>query len=404
MLKSLLMLILSSVPLMQPAAQNISAYGTVKANLGLDYYDKDSYLYNSSMGEYYIDNYMLLTTHTRFSENTGVFAELSADLLIEELISSQSDETEQRIAFELHEAFLSVPLTDFLFLTLGKKRIVWGTGLSYNPSDFINPPKDPLYPNEERRGVYSVLLELFTEWFSITQALVLYDDIEYFGYGTKISTSALVPATDLHIIFYYSENAGINLGASFDTTPFGDIPVLQNLALHGEAGFSQISNRFIYSSGTGDLIQRAGRSDFYKNFLAGLRYTVPGSDTLVTTEYYYIDDGYLPAEIDNIIDYGFITEIVYEPGLFCRHNLMISVNQAQLTQHANAFTDTLGLSASLLINLMDGSFFATGKIESSVINNCIFTLEGGCFFGDKKTEYGLSPQCFYVAFAVTGGF
>ncbi|MBN1799490.1 MAG: hypothetical protein JW822_13025 [Spirochaetales bacterium] len=403
-MRKTLIVILLVAPLLALAAQNITVFGTVKANLALDYYDQYSLLYNNAMGQYYIDNYLLLTTHTRFYENPGVFAELSADLLIQELIASQSDETKQSITFELNEAFLSVPLADFLFFTLGKKRLIWGTGLAYNPSDFINPPQDPLHPYEERQGVYSALLELFTEWLSITQAAVLYDNLEYFGYGTKLSTSALIPALDLNIIFYYSENAGINLGASCDTTPFAEIPVLQNMALHFEAGFSQKSEQLIYDSDTGTLTQRADRDDFYKNFLAGLRYTVPGWETLIAAEYYYIDGGYLPAEIDTIIDRGFIADAIYEPGLMCRHNLMFSITQPQLTRQANVFTDTLELSASLLMNLMDGSFFIAGKIESAIISNCIFCLEGGCFAGKNRTEYGLTPKEFYLGFSVVMGY
>jgi len=403
-MKRAIAFVLFLVTLLQLPAENITVYGTVKGNLALDYYDKDSFLYDSAMGEYYIDNYLLLTTHALFSENTGTFAFLSADLLIEELIASQNDEIMQSIALNLNEAFISVPLCDFLFFTLGKKRMVWGTAFTYNPSDFINPPKDPLHSGEERRGVYGVMIELFTEWFSITQAVVLYDDIEYFGYGTKLATSGLIPATDLNLIFYYSVNSGINIGASLDTTPFDQLPILQNLALHAEAGFSQKSKRLIYDNDAGALTEKADRDDFYKSFLSGLRYTIPVWETLIATEYYYIDDGYLPSEIDTIIDQGFIADIVFEPGLMCRHNLMFSINQPQLTQKVSAFTDTLGVSVTMLINLMDGSFFVTSKIESAIINNCVFALEGGYFFGGKRSEYGLLPKEFYVGFSVVIGY
>jgi hypothetical protein len=304
----------------------------------------------------------------------------------------------------LNEAYLNVELAPFLFFTLGKRRLVWGVGLSYNPSDFINPPKDPLNPREERRGVYCALLDLYTDFLSITQAVVLYDQLNHFGYGSKLSTSALIPATDLNLIFYYTAKAGFNFGASLDTTPFGDLPILQNLALHGEAGFSQKSSRFVYDGSMGGLTTKAARDDFYKSFLVGLRYTIPGWETFIACEYYYIDDGYSPSELNKILDNGLIADIVFEPGLMCKHNLMITLNQPQLSQNANAFTDTLALSSTLLLNLVDGSFYLEAKAESAIIENCLFSLEAGCFYGKRKAEFGLSPTSFFIGLAALIGF
>jgi hypothetical protein len=297
-----------------------------------------------------------------------------------------------------------VPLADFLIFSLGKKRIVWGTGLSYNPGDFINPPRDPLNPRLEKRGVPCVLLELFTDWLSVTQAVVLYDQLDHFGSGTKLSTSRLIPSTDISLIFYYSAHARFNLGASIDSTPFGEVPVLQNLALHAEAGFSQSSERLVYNDAMLLLAVRESRADFYKNFLTGLRYTIPGWETLITAEYFHIDDGYSPAELGAILDHGLAGELDYEPGLMCRNNLMISIVQPQLTRRFNAFTDALSVSAAILLNLEDASCVITAKIESSIIADCLFAVEAGYFAGGSGTEYRISPGKYYVGFSTTVGF
>ena len=143
MIRKILALIVFIGTLFPLSAQNISLFGTAKANLSLDYYDQDSLLYDSIMGEHYLDNYLLLNTQAVLSGSTTAFIKLNTDLLIQEIIESQSDQVEQTVTFTISEAYLSILLTDFLFFTLGKKRLVWGTGLSYNPSDFINPPKDP---------------------------------------------------------------------------------------------------------------------------------------------------------------------------------------------------------------------------------------------------------------------
>jgi hypothetical protein len=400
----LILLLLFMLPHVHAQGQTLSLYGTAKADITANVYNKDSFLYENGSGDYLLDNYLLFNTQAVLPKDSPVFAVLNTDILVREMISAASDRPVQEITLTLNEAYLNIPLTDFLFFTIGKRRVVWGTGISYNPSDFINPPKDPLHPGEERRGVYGGMLELFTEWFSLTQVAVFYDKLDYLGYGAKLSTSALVPSTDINLVFYYEANSGCNMGASLDTTPFGELPVLQNLALHAEAGLRQKSERPIYDDGTGALVQRPERDDFFKNFLAGLRYTVPGWETFIAVEYYYIDDGYLPAELDEIIRQGLAADIPYDPGLMGRHTLMFTVSQPQLTQRANPFTDTLGISAAVLLNLLDGSFLVSATMESTIINGCVFSLEGGCFTGEKGTEYGLSPIGFYVSFAAVLGF
>src|SRR3954470_12371418 len=42
----------------------------------------------------------------------------------------------------LSELYVSHDFGDELNVLVGKKRIVWGPGFSFNPTDLINPPKD----------------------------------------------------------------------------------------------------------------------------------------------------------------------------------------------------------------------------------------------------------------------
>ena len=390
--------------LSQAYAENFSVYGTAEGDFTVSSLQKDSPFYAGTMGDYGLDNYILFNAGAKLSAGAGAFVAVNADVLFQEMLSSQNNRELQTIAPTLNEAYLSVPLADFLFFTLGKRRIVWGTGVSYNPSDFINPPKDPLNPQLEKRGVYCALLEFFTEWLSVTEAAVLYDQLDHFGSGTKLSTSRLIPSTDISLIFYYSNNARFNLGAGLDSTPFGEVPVLENLALHAEAGFAQSSERLVSNDAEDVLALRESCADFYKSFLTGLRYTIPDWETLITAEYFHIDDGYSPPELDSMLNHGFITQVPYEPGLMCMNNLMISIMQPQLTQRSNAFTDTLALSAAMLLNLDDSSFIMTAKLESSIITNCLFALEAGYFVGGNVTEYGISPRDFYIEFSTTVGF
>jgi len=217
-------------------SQNFSVNGTITGHFSYNEYNARSPLYIEEDGNYYLSNYLLLNTEFFFGELGVVFAYLNLNAKLEELLLYENNDLSQLIDAQLNEAYLSVALADWLFFNLGKKRIVWGVAYSYNPSDFINPPKDPLDPEAEKRGIYCAELELFHEWFSINQIVVLYDNLEYLGFGTKLSTFGLIPHTDVNLVFYYSQNTLFNLGFSLDTTPFIDIPYLSDLALHAEIG------------------------------------------------------------------------------------------------------------------------------------------------------------------------
>jgi hypothetical protein len=255
----------------------------------------------------------------------------------------------------------------------------------------------------------SAELELFTEYFSLNQVVVVYDNLAYFGYGTKLSTY-IIPQTDVNLIYYYSENQEINLGFSLDTTPFSGIDYIDDLAFHGEFGFSQTSDVLLASTnedtGFPELEQRPTRPEFYKNLVAGLRYTLPLIDTMLIAEYYYKDDGYQEQDVEDLVDSGLIYDplLFLEPGNIFRHNIFISLYKLQLTDHLWAFTDTLALQGLMLINPVDQSFFIKGRIESSLVQNTVMGLEMGYYHGKENTEYKLVPFDYYVGFTAQIGF
>jgi hypothetical protein len=68
----------------------------------------------------------------------------------------------------LSELYGSYSFTDHANLTLGKKRVVWGPGLVINPTDLLNPPKDPTDPSRQRTGAWLARVELPYERFTLT--------------------------------------------------------------------------------------------------------------------------------------------------------------------------------------------------------------------------------------------
>ena len=66
------------------------------------------------------------------------------------------------------ELFAAWEATPHLNLTLGKKRVVWGSGMAFNPTDLLNPPKDPTDPAGQRAGAWLARVELPYEHFSVS--------------------------------------------------------------------------------------------------------------------------------------------------------------------------------------------------------------------------------------------
>ncbi len=82
------------------------------------------------------------------------------------------------------ELYLSISPRPSLNVLVGKKRITWGSGFAFNPTDVINPPKDPTDPNFQRAGNWVARVEAPFEKFTVTgliapQALYTQSGIPY---------------------------------------------------------------------------------------------------------------------------------------------------------------------------------------------------------------------------------
>jgi len=244
---------------------------------------------------------------------------------------------------QLNEAWLRADVSDTIVLLAGKRRIAWGTGFFNNPTDFVNPPKDPSDPEAQRMGVWSVQAGIYLPAVSIEQAAIIYDKLDSTGYAAKLSTSALIPSTDVNLVVFYAKPEGFKTGGSFDTSPFGDLPVLSGVNLHGELAVT---------------------STWTVKALGGLRFLAPGTDTYFVAEYMYLDDSSY------------------------RHNLAFTFVQPNLTSKVSAFTDSLSAQATLLLNPVDTSALLRASIGSGYIENCTISLEGTWFLGPIASEFG----------------
>lgn len=233
------------------------------------------------------------------------------------------------------ELYLSISPKPWLNLLIGKKRIIWGSGFAFNPTDLINPPKDPTDPNFQRAGQWTARVELPFEKFTVSALFapqVLYQNsgipfaiMKYPDYsladGTKPADDSyhyLVAArlylllfnTDINFFYFFSnkyndyfENAS-RFGGSFSRYFFTDYE------LHVEALFQFGSSRLYpdhrCASGGACSLQTAlsptklTDGNLYPRVLVGGRTQFRDESTL-SIEYYYQADGYSDLEFEDYL-------------------------------------------------------------------------------------------------------
>lgn len=78
-----------------------------------------------------------------------------------------------------------VPQEHFRFL-IGKKRIVWGAGMSFNPTDLLNPAKDPTDPTFQRAGAWLAQAEWGFEKVALSAVLGAKTTRQFAGLPTAL--------------------------------------------------------------------------------------------------------------------------------------------------------------------------------------------------------------------------
>lgn len=230
------------------------------------------------------------------------------------------------------ELYLSVSPEPWLNLLAGKKRITWGSGFAFNPTDLVNPPKDPTDPTFQRAGSWVARIEAPFETFTLTALFAPQAFYTQSGIPSGFVESPGVPAeprdgsahylmaarmyallwgADVNLVYYFSNRyqdqfeAKSRFGASFSRYFFTDYE------LHAEALFQLGSPRLfpVHSCATlersCDLASsftpsRLDSKKLYPRVVVGTRRQFD-DESLVSLEYYFQRDGYSDAKFDDTI-------------------------------------------------------------------------------------------------------
>lgn len=355
----------------------------------------------------------------------------------------------QAVLFELYVSHEVVPA---LSLLAGKKRVVWGSGLAYNPTDLLNPPKDPTDPLNQRAGAWMARVEVplesstFTllaspmvtaEASGIPRAFVTYpewdrkDDEAHFLLAAR--AYALVADSDLNLMAFYGNrypddfSDKLRFGASFSRYFFTDYE------LHVEALLQQGSPRSYPVHGCVEDLAAVARcaagrrppasqsriddGTVLPRILTGARTMFP-DETSLSLEYLFQADGLTPAQLqDQVALLGTLREArraglggfspdggEVDPTLqkfsfvpLGRHYLFLSLQKPRIR-------DDFTLQLVLIESLADLSGLASPSVSWSATEWATLTLSAFLPFrgpaslaatepgsGDPVSEYTLLP-------------
>lgn len=288
----------------------------------------------------------------------------------------------------LDEAYFDMNFDNRLNLRIGKQRTVWGAGAAWNPSDILNPVKDPTDPSEQKEGILSAKADftLGNEWGFLQNpvftavfvpSLVGADVFETNRNQLAAKLYFLAGGFDLHLIASFIEDEKPEFGLSASGVLF-DV-----LELHAEGIFQEGSERFYVTSNNQVSQNKLDRGNIFSKWLIGSRYTLPG-DIVFLTEYYHTDEGYNRNEIENYLNLlsKDRTKLSLLPQRDLRKNyIFVNLSKSNLW-------DTFNISSRVLGNLDDGSLMLSPRIEYIRIEDVTLAIEPFFFWGNRKSEFG----------------
>ncbi|MCY7295219.1 hypothetical protein [Alteromonas sp. a30] len=330
--------------------------------------------------------------------------------------------TESEYDVTYNQLFVAHRFAGNMKVTVGRQRILWGHGLAYVPSDFINPPLDPSGLDlTNAKGVDSVSLDWFTAGNSYTLLLNLDNSAERTGIGAKW-TNNTIDGFDFNVVYYNSEETGNAAAISFSGDPLvftgeskGELSTTVNIAMRersqyarpttqtfvGDAfsdptGMGAISNSITYPA-PGEVKDDKGN---WLTYLVGMSYELLESHLTFRGEYYYIQDAYSkdtlrdiygalddPASPQGLLSANWLNSLAY--GRNQHRYFAFTLSQDALTEGSgNQFTDNFGYSVSLTRGLEDHSTLGSINLNSRYFENAEITLDILLPFGDDDSEFG----------------
>jgi len=312
--------------------------------------------------------------------------------------------TLESMSFTVNELYSDLNFGDLMYLRLGKQRLSWGSGFVFNPSDPVNPPKDPTDQRAIREGVPALKAEIIEKPVSLMAFAVLYDDYKETGYGAKLSTSA-IPNSDVSLSGYWSPSQSWTGALNASVAPFYELPGWDTVQIWVEGSLCGKGRYEDYAPGSapGSAAAVAPEGTQWAA-LFGSSATLPIVKTVALAEYYHLSEGLSAADLASVYralrssDAGVVAsssawyaELARRPGRQGSDYLFASLTQSTVTESGDPTFDKIGLGLSCLVNLVDGSTYASADLALAFVKDSSVDLSGSWARGGPDSEFGNAP-------------
>lgn len=316
----------------------------------------------------------------------------------------------------------------------GRRKLLYGIGFAYNPTDWLNVAKDPLNPQEQKVGAYLALAEFHTARFAITAVYAplveenlhrLPVDADFTTYTALVRAYALVADGDLNVqggMAGEKPRAGLSYGRYFDLieahveasarqgndTPHLDprVPGLMARLASLPATLATSPMAAQKAAALSPFIYPESDSDtWFPQVLAGTRYTTEDNDMLAL-EYLWNGEGLDSDGWDARIEFlrkvpaGFGTlgtgaaadpSKKFNVRMLRRNYVLASWNRPKLST-ANPLLEDLGLTLALTANAdRDPSVLPYGALSLVRGDHARLLFGMAAPIGSPTSEYGSLP-------------
>lgn len=318
-------------------------------------------------------------------------------LLLRYWLPIPSDRLEESEPLTIHQAYLDLKLGAAALLRAGRQKISWGSGLAWNPTNYIGAAKNRADLGNESPGVDALDFE---KGFGESLFTMLVKPQGAAGdWGKAIKYATRFGNHDLAFSLYQQGAAngfGLDWAASIaDFTVYAELAAIAGAKAGAKAG--TVRSYIGESGGALVPLTRPG-NERYLYGVAGFSRFLPG-DWMIQMEYYYNQAGWNGVEAENYYNYQGPEDLptaTYFGDL--RRNYFYA-----LFRKGELITD-LAATFSILGNLDDGGMMVTPGLEYRWGANTTGSFTVTWFAGDDHSEFGTMPDRLQIDAKVTVSF
>jgi hypothetical protein len=315
---------------------------------------------------------------------------------VERSLGGTGDET----TFTLRQGYAQYWWGTAFGLRAGKQRVAWGSGFVWNPTNRLEPAKNPVNAGLEQEGVWAARMDVVpTPWAGVALVATRGDtnvgDLPFGAAPVETDAGALrvrflVKDTDLALVVSGGQDRSSLVGFDLarDVGP---------LSVHAEGSLYRGSeipplrpDQTFFRIATGALRVIGETSIAVEYFFNGEGYNDRQMDAYLAgldAAYAAASDPRLPQEQRDAALQRYLAgaAVPYSGGLgLRRHYLQASWSRAHLQGEWS-------LTARALVGLSDGGVALTPGIGYAPRGNVTLSLDGVLLLGPQESEYRLAP-------------